>query len=755
MTERILGPTGGRRRRLWLIGPIATLVVLVGLFVSSGAVAVTPCTTLNQVTGSNFEIDVDANLRVDGPADCIDWDNSGPPNNVMRSGVLSKPDKPAGSGDDSFGQGTAEDEANPTIVDGSIPPNKSDLKTFGVFTETTGGAQFLELFWSRIQNPSGTTNMDFELNQEFCDGTATHCANNAPANKPAVYVTPKRTAGDKLITYDLSKGGTVPTISIRTWSGSAWGPATVISVSSASAVGAVNSSTIASADSFIGAQDPFTFGEVALSYSAIFPSGTSGCGKFGSAYLKSRSSDSFPAELKDFIAPEPVQITNCSTIATSLSATSITVGGTAFDTATLTGVTSTAGGTVAYAYYTDSACTLNQVTAGTKTVTNGIVPNSNTKTFNTVGTFYWQAVYSGDLNNAGSTSDCTTEVLTVTKAQLTATTQVHNASHQNKTGSSVPLGSVMHDFATVSGAVSGVTPTGAITFTFYTQADCGGTGTSVTNTGTEGSGQRSADSSALAAGSYSYKASVAGDSNYLGDDSDCENFTVDKAQLTASTQVHNASHSDITGTAIAIGSVVHDFASVSGGVAGFTPSGAITFTFYTQADCGGTGTSVTNTGTEGSGQRSADSSALAAGSYSYKASVAGDSNYLGDDSDCENFTVNKANPTLGTAPTLIPNDSATISGLFGASPSGTLTFKLFTTSDCSGSPVYTETMGVTGNATYSTTNPGGAGTPSTYTISADATVRWTVDYDGDSNNAPASSGCTAEPVKIDIAPLAP
>ena len=35
---------------------------------------------------------------------------------------------------------------------------------------------------------------------------------------------------------------------------------------------------------------------------------------FGSVYLKSRSSDSFPAALKDFIAPEPVDISNCGTV---------------------------------------------------------------------------------------------------------------------------------------------------------------------------------------------------------------------------------------------------------------------------------------------------------------------------------------------------------------------------------------------------------------------------------------------------------
>ena len=46
----------------------------------------------------------------------------------------------------------------------------------------------------------------------------------------------------------------------------------------------------------------------------------------------------------------------------------------------------------------------------------------------------------------------------------------------------------------------------------------------------------------------------------------------------------------------------------------------------------------------------AASGALGPGAYSYKAAIAGDSNYLGDDSDCENFTVNQAQPTLTTAP---------------------------------------------------------------------------------------------------------
>ena len=42
---------------------------------------------------------------------------------AMRSGVITPHDKPSGANDDSFGQGTSENDADPTIVSGSIPPN--------------------------------------------------------------------------------------------------------------------------------------------------------------------------------------------------------------------------------------------------------------------------------------------------------------------------------------------------------------------------------------------------------------------------------------------------------------------------------------------------------------------------------------------------------------------------------------------------------------------------------------------------------
>ena len=122
---------------------------------------------------------------------------------------------------------------------GGIPPNKSDLKTFGLYQEGTSSAGFLNLFWARVQDPSGTTNMDFEFNHRQCTPGQTPADVDCTANG----LTPKRTAGDLLVIYDLSKAEPSPTLSLRTWTGSAWGPAEDLTTSG-DATGSINTSAI-------------------------------------------------------------------------------------------------------------------------------------------------------------------------------------------------------------------------------------------------------------------------------------------------------------------------------------------------------------------------------------------------------------------------------------------------------------------------------------------------------------------------------
>jgi hypothetical protein len=233
-----------------------------------------------------------------------DWQNV--------SGLNTGIDLQSGTGDNAFGQGTKEDNSAVTVVTGSIPPQKSDLTRFYEASEFANNSNFLYLAWERTNN-LGSANMDFEINQK----TQPDLTTSGPK-------TLNRTAGDLLVTFDFTNGGGRPTLGLLRWvtSGSTsqcfssnslpcWG--NHVTLNGTNSIGAVNN---------LGAvTDPFQsgtnnvgalrFGETAINLTAagVFPPGT--CEAFGSAFLKSRSSSSFPAEVKDFVAPVPVSISNC------------------------------------------------------------------------------------------------------------------------------------------------------------------------------------------------------------------------------------------------------------------------------------------------------------------------------------------------------------------------------------------------------------------------------------------------------------
>jgi hypothetical protein len=295
-----LSPTTSTSRLLAAAGAAA---LVLGTVVAVPALAAHPEVSL---AGSEFEIDTNANLALDDASPSIDW---------ATVDEVRKADKATGSGDDSFGQGSKEDTEVPAVVDGSIPPNKSDLKTFGLYLEKAAAGDFLHLYWHRVQDPSGTTNMDFEFNKsETTSGNG---------------VTPVRTEGDVLIQYDLSQGGTNPQLFVAKWltdtSFNGDGVTTADCVASnqfpcwglrdnltaaGDATGSINTTPIAAGGTDgLGAISARTFGEATVDFTAL--GGGTGCTSFGSAYLKSRSSDSFTAAMKDFIAPTATGLNNC------------------------------------------------------------------------------------------------------------------------------------------------------------------------------------------------------------------------------------------------------------------------------------------------------------------------------------------------------------------------------------------------------------------------------------------------------------
>jgi Prealbumin-like fold domain len=258
---------------------------------------------LANLPNSTFEGN-DGNLVVN-TAGNTDWSNA--PDRVRGDDLAS------GGSDNSFGQGTKEDDPNVSVVTGSIPPQKSDLTRFYVASEFASNSNFLYLAWER-SNVLGSANMDFEINQK----TQPNLTTTGPK-------TLSRTAGDLLITFDFTNGGGNPVLGLLKWvtTGAAsqcfsankvpcWGNRVDLSAAGF-AEGAVNTTTVT--DPIANVSLPaLTFGEAAVNLTAagVFPAGT--CEAFGSAFLKSRSSASFPAEVKDFVAPQPVNISNCGNV---------------------------------------------------------------------------------------------------------------------------------------------------------------------------------------------------------------------------------------------------------------------------------------------------------------------------------------------------------------------------------------------------------------------------------------------------------
>ena len=217
---------------------------------------------------------------------------------------------------------------------------------------------------------------------------------------------------------------------------------------------------------------------------------------------------------------EPLTVNKSSPIiTTTLSANLITVGGSITDSAVLSS-SFQAGGTVSYLFFTGSTCTGTGTQVGNPVaVTNGAVPNSTSQTFNSAGNFSWNAVYSGDSNNNGSTSTC--EPLTVNRTSgviVTTTLSTNN----------ITFGGSVSD----SAILTGVTPNagGTVTYNIFPGSACAGVATNVgsplpvTNGVVPNSGSRTFNSP----GSFSWNAAYSGDPNNNAATSLCEQLTVNQ-----------------------------------------------------------------------------------------------------------------------------------------------------------------------------------------------------------------------------------
>ena len=225
-----------------------------------------------------------------------------------------------------------------------------------------------------------------------------------------------------------------------------------------------------------------------------------------------------------------------------------------------------------------------------------------------------------------------------------------------------------------------------------------------------------------------------------------------------STTVKDATGTTVTTSApAALGAVVHDTATLSGGSSPIT--GTVTYSFFTNSTCAGTADFTQNV-TIGTSNTVPGSSAqtLGAGGYSYSAHYAGDipSNAPAD-STCEPFAVSKASSSTST--TVFDNatkaawagtevagatayDTATVTGVAGFAPIGTVTYNLFSNGTCAGSAGTTQTVTMAAGAAPKSDATGAL---------AAGAYSYQATYSGDGNYTASTSSC--EPFTVATAPV--
>ena len=217
----------------------------------------------------------------------------------------------------------------------------------------------------------------------------------------------------------------------------------------------------------------------------------------------------------------------------------------------------------------------------------------------------------GDIEVAGSTADVTYPDGTSAPTRFVLShlcpgdegsavanlvTEIHSGATDGVTptvianGSSLPLGSTVHDSATLTSTPGVVSlPAGSwVTFYFYEDLTCDESSEGFAGAFADGPDAHAVGGMStvgglkvdpalpegpLAPGDYSYRAFFeSGDTDVILDaTAACEPFTVEKGDLELDTIIHNAAHADVTNSSVPLGSVIHDTATLSGAVAGFDP----------------------------------------------------------------------------------------------------------------------------------------------------------------------------------------
>jgi hypothetical protein len=398
MTERVLGPTGGRRRK--------RLLVFVPLFALAALILVIGASAGPVSNAAEFEGD-DGNLvkgtsssATECAATPIDWNCFKPISWSTGTTPYRQADKVALgwefkgiedaqelTSDTAFAGGTKQDNDCATVNTGKAP-NKDDLKRIYVASSVVNGKTYLALGWVRI--PQNTTSASAHVAFEFNQGS-TPCTGTG---HDGLVQRSLLNGGDLLVVYDFEGGAESPTIKLLRWkntgtceqtgkSAATTGPCWV-KTSDATAAGIAEAKVNVGSDALDQLAPPTApatasvdetlhdseFGEaiINLTDAEVFPANPTSCFTLGKVFAVSRSSgNSGLAQMKDLDGPGNISISNCAQVI-------------------IRKVTSPSGDTTTEFGFTTNVATLPATTTspfnpklkdgGSNTI-NNVVPNSN------------------------------------------------------------------------------------------------------------------------------------------------------------------------------------------------------------------------------------------------------------------------------------------------------------------------------------------------------------------------------------------
>lgn len=305
------------------------------------------------------------------------------------------------------------------------------------------------------------------------------------------------------------------------------------------------------------------------------------------------------------------------------------------------------------------------------------------------------------------------------------------------------------DSAEISLGGGSATPTGSISFHLckIDVGTCDSGGTAVGSTSIAGGSYPKTVLSPVAhvtsAGRYCWRSEWPGDEASgipaASDSAATECFTVNPVTPTLSTlagpdAVAGGTVTDtatLTGTATRPANPVINLTGDPGPAAG----GTIEFRLYGPSEdaCGALAHTATEVSVSGDGDYGTPDPQFApasVGEYHWVATYSGSSpntNGVSHNTACtvedEDVSVLDVPSSLTSAQSWVPNDSVTVSAAAGGAMTGTVSFDLYATADCSGTPIHTESEAVNGSS------PQTVGTSNTTARLTSGEFSWKVSYD--------------------------